>query len=534
MYKLLIADDEQIVLDSTKYIIEKNFCDITVAATARSGREAVEKAESINPDIILMDIKMPGINGIDAIREIRRRREAVIFIILSAYEQFDYAKEAVEIGVMEYLLKPVSREKLIHALQKSVEHINIEREKRKKELLLKEKLQTVLPILENGFIYSIVFFEDNKEELLNYKNIFNIAEDSGYIVTVEFGQDEKTGRLGNRIGLSVKSESFYQYFRDMLQKKCKCYIGPVMLNRIIVFIPAIWNADEYSMRVDAVNIGEYIYECLANKVDADFYIGIGRVHRNFSSISRSYEESLRAIKFLKSKGLMHIMDIPLLAVGTENYPIAKETQLLERLSCGDSQGCLSVFNGLFEWMVCEYANDRIKVNQRVTELLVLVQRMYAHYNSDDCSGVFPQDYLKELQLIDNLEDLRILCRRILESVSKSIKYIRDKNVSKIILKSMQYIKENYAKEVSLEDTAKEANISPHYFCKLFKEETGENFIEYLTNIRIEKAKEMLRETDCSIKEICYEIGYGDPNYFSRIFRKVAGMTPTEYRETLID
>src|SRR4051794_28088382 len=104
MFKILVADDENIVIESIKYIIEKNFDDVVIAGTARSGREAIEKAEALKPDLILMDIKMPGINGIDAIKEIKSSYSNALFIIISASEQFEFAKEAVNLGVFEYLL----------------------------------------------------------------------------------------------------------------------------------------------------------------------------------------------------------------------------------------------------------------------------------------------------------------------------------------------------------------------------------------------------------------------------------------------
>ena len=106
----------------------------------------------------------------------------------------------------------------------------------------------------------------------------------------------------------------------------------------------------------------------------------------------------------------------------------------------------------------------------------------------------------------------------------------DKRTNSTVDKAKEYINENYAKDISLDDVSREVDISPYYFSKVFKEETGENFIEYLTNIRIEKAKELLTETELSMKEICGSIGYSDPNYFSRTFKKNTGVTPTEYKE----
>lgn len=532
MYKLLVADDEQIVLDSIKFIIEKNFSDVVVSATARSGREAIEKAENIIPDLVLMDIKMPGINGIDAIKEIKSRLNNVHFIILSAYEQFEFAKEAIALGVTEYLLKPVNRDKIIETIKKNIENIRLEREKRNKELELKEKLESVLPILENGFIYSILFFDDYSKELERYKDIFEITEDGGYIMTVEFGERDTTGDIGNKIGLSVKSQSFYPYFRDLIKSRCKVLVGPVMLNRIVIFVPSDKSGDEYSQRLEAVEIAEYIYDKLSEKVEADFYIGIGRIYKGLESLTRSFEESLRALRYAADKGFVHIMDVPVEGGINSEYPYSKEKSLLDKASLGDTEACIKDFTYIFDWLTNEYAYSVSVIKKRLIEVIVLLHRLVWDYRVEGIELNNRQDYLEEFQLIDDLSELKVWCRERLEFITRTINEIREKKVSSLILKSRDYIGTNYASELTLEEVSREVNISPYYFSRLFKDETGENFIEYLTLVRIQKAKELLDEGVLSVKEICFQIGYGDPNYFSRIFKKVVGKTPTEYKERI--
>lgn len=129
MYKIMLADDEGIVIDSLKFIIEKEFAGDCVIEYAKTGRSVIELAERFRPDIAVMDIQMPGINGIDAMKEIREANHHTIFIIMSAYDKFDYAKEAINLGVMEYLNKPVDREKIVQVLKKAMHDIDRDREK---------------------------------------------------------------------------------------------------------------------------------------------------------------------------------------------------------------------------------------------------------------------------------------------------------------------------------------------------------------------------------------------------------------------
>ena len=151
MYRVMVADDEGIVIDSMKFIIEKEFGDTCQVECAKTGRSVIELAERFRPDIAVIDIHMPGINGIDAIREMKRFCTNTVFIVMSAYDKFDYAKEAIKLGVMEYITKPMEKMKVVSVLKKAMAQIDSEREKRSNELLIKEKLETVEPDLSMTF-----------------------------------------------------------------------------------------------------------------------------------------------------------------------------------------------------------------------------------------------------------------------------------------------------------------------------------------------------------------------------------------------
>ena len=140
MYRIMIADDEGIVIDSMKFIIEKEFGSACEVQYAKTGRSVIELAERFRPDIAVMDIHMPGINGIEAIKEIKQFSANTIFIVMSAYDKFDYAKEAIKLGVLEYINKPMDKIKVIDVLKKAMNLIDGEREKRSNELMIKEKL----------------------------------------------------------------------------------------------------------------------------------------------------------------------------------------------------------------------------------------------------------------------------------------------------------------------------------------------------------------------------------------------------------
>ena len=185
MYRVLIADDEGIMLEALKNIITANFGNECELAFAKTGRAVVELAESFRPDIAFMDIQMPGINGIQAIKEIRKFNSSVKFIIITAYDKFDYAKEAINLGVLEYLTKPIKWQMIVDVLERAMDQINAERKKRSDNLKIQEKLETVIPIVENGLINSMILKEDGgSNDLSYYRMLLDVRQQYAYVVLI--------------------------------------------------------------------------------------------------------------------------------------------------------------------------------------------------------------------------------------------------------------------------------------------------------------------------------------------------------------
>ncbi|HOP71905.1 MAG TPA: response regulator [Thermoclostridium caenicola] len=528
MLRILVVDDENIVLDSIRYIVEKHFDQVEVE-TARSGREAIEKAETVKPDLIFMDIRMPGINGIDAIREIKAVYPQVQIVILSACEQFEFAKEAVNLGVVEYLLKPVNRMKIVEIIQQAEQRIAEAREKKKLELEMKEKFEKVLPVLEHGFIYSILLYEDYNQELENYRRLLDLPDGPGYVMTLEFGEERQSGRLGNVIGSNVLSQSFYPQLRDIIKSRLNCVVGPVMLNRIICYVPVPEQHDDYEERLEAVEAGHYIIEKITRKVAASFRMGIGSIQRS-ENILTSYTESMRAIKHAKESEIVHIRDIPEEASSSQTFFNIREKQLLEKAVMGETAECLTLFSQIFDELAANTQYTIEDIRGRLLELVVLLHRQALEYDIEDRDVLRGRSYLKEFLSLDEPMILKNWCKELIETITAGIRAVRAKRCHHLISLAKNYIDANYHRDLSLEEVSREIGLSPQYFSRFFKEETGENFIDYLTRIRITEAKRLLRDQKLSVKEVCYQVGYNDPNYFSKLFKKATGFSPSEFRE----
>lgn len=529
MLRIMVVDDENIVIDSIKYIVEKNFDNVVVAETARSGREAIEKAEAAKPDLIFMDIRMPGINGIDAIREIKAVYPQVQIVILSACEQFEFAKEAVNLGVVEYLLKPVNRMKIIEIIRQAEHRISEAREKKKMELELKEKIERVLPVLEHGFIYSILLYEDYNRELKNYMRLLDLPEGSGYVMTLEFGEQRQSGSFDNVIGSSVLSQSFYPQLRDIIKSRLNCIVGPVMLNRIICYVPVSIRNDDYEERLEAVEAGKYIIERITKRVSASFRIGIGSIQK-CDNIMTSFSESIRAIKHANENEIMHIHDIPDEAKINQSLFNVREKQLLEKAVLGETGECLALFSQVYDELAANAQYTLEDIKGRLLELLVMLHRQALEYEVEDKDAMQGRNYLREFLGIEDPMLLKNWCKGQIETITAGIKAARMKRCHHLISTAMSYIDANFHRDISLEEVSRETGLSPQYFSRFFKEETGENFIDYLTRVRITEARKLLRDRKLSVKEVSYQVGYNDPNYFSKIFKKVTGFSPSDYKE----
>lgn len=524
MYRLLVADDEQIVLDSMRFIVEKHFAGKIMLEGASTGKEAIEKMEAFKPDIVFMDIHMPVIDGIEAIKEIRKRHKETIFIILTAYDYFTYAQEALNLNVLDYLLKPINKTKVVENISKAINILEEKMLSLQTELERREKFDRIVSYLENEFIYSSLLENEPYYNLNFYQDTFNLGLKYGYVMILNV-ENKEVGPKEENMDTSILKHEIYTIFRVRLKSLVKCLVGAVTLNRVIAYIPVREDEDEYSIRNRALAMAEEIKKELSVKVRIPYSIGIGRAY-NIENFTKSYEEADRAMK-LCGPCIAHISDKILVSSSVDLYPLNKEKLLIDKILAGDEAGAKLLFEEIFDWMHYNY-KDISKVKIRLYELSIVVLRALSYQGLEDITN--EQKTFMSIGENDDSNILKIDYQKNLGRLTSHMKNLQTKKANKLIGKVTKYVLENYAKDITLDDAAKEINMSYHYFSKFFKEETGQNFSDYLINIRIAKAKELLKDDSYSIKEICCLVGYKDPNYFSKIFKKCTGVTPTEFRE----
>jgi len=525
MAKLLIADDEYLVLDSLKMIISKNVENIDIVGTAGTGREAVEKAIELKPDIIFMDIHMPGIDGIEAIRQIKAAGSNALFVIITAYEFFDYAKDAINLGVSEYILKPVNKSKVIETLNNLCDTIRQNRRLLLREVELKEKINRIIPFIEGQFVSYQLFTLGTISDIEFYEDIFNMSLRQGYAVTVLFKSFEGKVREDN-FKLSLNKQNFYEKFSMELRRMCPCLIGNPLLDRITAFVPVAEKMDSYEIRNGSIRIARQIKERIKPCTDIDYTIGIGRSYEA-GSFSKSCNEAYMAASVPRGQSVMHYEDIIPSNNIPDTYPAQKEALFANRILTGNIQGAEEVFKDIYLWLIGSYSEDMDKLKSKLIDLLFVIEKALPYKVSSFSKS--KQSYILSILKTNSKEALGNQFLHIISGLSDEIQAQIRSEIDGIIPRVLKYLNNNYHREITLADAAKSVNISYYYFSKIFKDEVGKNFSDYLTELRIEKSMKFLENSRISIKEVCQKIGYNDPNYYCKIFKKITGMTPTEYR-----
>lgn len=528
-YKIMLADDEGIVIDSLKFIIEKEFGDSCTVEFAKTGRSVIELAESYRPDIAIMDIQMPGINGIEAMREIRATNQKVIFIVMSAYDKFDYAKEAIRLGVLEYITKPMEKTRIVAALKKAMEQIDRERDKRSNDLLIREKLETVMPIIESGLVYNLLFQEHFTEDIENYKQLLNLTTDRAYMLAAVCGESQEGNHMTDAVGSSVKLQEHDHTLREALKEAYPgVLLGMSMSNKLPGLVPCKEKQMSYEERIALIERSRELVRELRKRTQISFRIGISAI-APIEEARDSYKEAINAL-IMTTGSVAHVDDLPIGCAHEETYPLDLEKKLFSEVKNGDAAHAVATAESYFDVIEERYGDYLMNIRLKVLEFVLYAEHLA--YNSGGMTYEFRDraDYLPAVMEMTESASLR---RWFADKIGEACRNIGTKASEKslgAVEAAKAYIRSNYSRDISLDEVSQAVNISPYYFSKIFKEDVGEGFVEYLTGLRMDKARELLNTTEHSMKEICSMVGYADPNYFSRIFKKNVGVTPTEYKQ----
>lgn len=523
MYKVLVVDEEPGFIEDITEVINKNIDLAKVSGSATDGKTALEKARIILPDIIILDVKIPGINGLEVIKRVRKLIPNVHVVIASAYDYFGFLREALKLRVDDYILKPLNKANLIDILNDITMNIKKEEAISKEENENKVVFDDVMEYAEQSFIYSAIFKGNWENDYKKFKNLFELKS-YGFIINIEI--DMKNMLNSNDKDLSSE-KAFYSIKQVLYNKKYKGIVGPQISNQILVYVSVdekMLNSNGYKEKM--LDISEEIGRKLEKELEQKVHIGIGSIVP-LSDIHSSYEESILCLAG-RDDALTHIDDLDL--ARTIDYKEYKELEksLVKGIKDGKEE-VIDIFCSLLDKI--KDLNVYLRKN-KIIELLMLSCYSARNYGKSEVDYFDYQLVMDEIKSL-SASSLNTWATNKFQIIMKTIRNHNTEKVSNVVISmAIRYIEEHYQEQFTLDEVSKHVSVSSPYLSKLFKEETDYNFIEYLTNLRMNKAKEFILSGDMAIKEIGYAVGYQDPNYFSRKFKAIYGIAPTDYGKNM--
>ncbi len=497
MKRILVVDDEQPVVDHLVRIVERELADaFTVVGTASSGRETLEKVASLQPDIIVLDVRMPGLSGLDTIRELRRRGSLAAFILSTAYERFDIAREALELGISGYLLKPVTKDALGQALKTASDQLDRRAEEKRREFDGQEKDVQLRGYVVEAYLTGLMLGR-NDLGMRGLREWIGIDKPWGLIAVAAFVHSAQEGRKALDLVLQYKSRAF---------------CGPMASGRCLIF-QALGSASE-AEEAEAQLVATLRAAPGEHLQPENLRLGFARP-RLVEELAQAWPEAL-----IRLSGKTPAASARFASGGTFEEEEEFQTALME----GDQDRVRYCFEALL--VPFEAGNPSLSDRYRIVALLGwALGRLVALGYLEESVAHHGMDFDDLRQAADG-QEFCLLARSRLPAITGALS--RAQRWSVWVSRAMEYIRVNFGQPLTLDLVAERAGISAKRLSRLFVDELGQGFSEYLIDYRIEKAKVMLSLPGVSIKQVSKECGYSDPNYFARLFKKVTGKTPSDF------
>lgn len=496
--KIMIVDDEPLILSGIENIINNELNEYMEIAKAFDGIDALDKLECFIPDLIITDICMPEMSGLELIEKVIESGICSRFIILTGYADFGYARQALQYKALDYILKPIDKVKLVEILSSISKNFEQEQEK-----LIKQEVNKIREIM----LYDVKY----EESFLN-KSILSMIYPSLLYMVIIIQIEDNCSEFDTTIFDTVLTYFFNKYHFFSLQNK----------NQIVI----LCNFDKI---ISERELNKQ-FSCLKIKNNINIRsIGISGISGRIDSVHALYNEALRQMYFYKYSS--HIMtyeenDIKKVISKIDYRDIAK---ILEANSKEDMDALLNVYLARLLSIKCK---DKLHLDKLhsivISDVSIYLQNL--GLTLDTIFGV-NTDYDDDIINIIDDEQLKNSVQKILSEISNYLSEKEAKNrYSESVSKMVYYINNNYMKDISLDDIAETVNLHPNYASSLFKKEIGTSFIQYLNSYKIKKAKAFIKSNaELSLDKVAEMVGYENSGRFIKVFKKYCNITPGEYR-----
>jgi len=518
MYKMIFVDDEAIVRAGISTCVPWDEVGFQLSAVFEHGLEALEYIRENQVDVVLSDINMPRMSGLELSRVLGEKFPDIIVILLTGYDDFEYAQEAIRNQVREFILKPITRTELSSVLKTIKEELDRERDKRRTQDLLQAKLDQSFPLLKERFLCRLISDSVNIDKLPDRR---------------EFYQWVDLGSLYQIVVVKIPV-SWSELERFSLGEFLKGFTkeeDEVFFSRVEDLILLLQEYDHERLKTYTGTLTSEAFDFASNLDKSMISIGCGEVVNRISLLERSYQGACSAVDYSRSMGLSQVVTVE--EIRDRQAPSPEKlnhyaSEIMTHLKDGRAQDCLLILKTFTEYLESRYQTTR----QLSSIFLHLYTRISAFVR--DLDLILPDDPLSQLNpvVFESLSSAEDAFKSLIHDIDDQIGQRRNDALLSRIDRAKEIIQQKFRdKDFSLKDICRELFLSTSQFSLLFKEGTEMTFVEYLTLVRMEEAKQLLWSTDLKGYEIAESVGFSDPRYFSIIFKKHTGMTAMEYRRT---
>lgn len=519
MFNLIFVDDEFIIRNGISKCVPWGKNGFKLAGLFEDGQEAYNFVKENQVDVVITDINMPHMDGLTLSRILAEKYPKIMVLLLSGYDDFEYAQKAVKNHVREFLLKPITADELSQALELVKKELSLSRDQELKQEVMREKLKISFPLLKERFFNRLISGRLTHNNYLRRREYFrwNDLEES-YQVSV-IGVPESWSEL-ERITLQ-------EYVSGSIEDYDEVFFNT---NENLVLL--IQGNGKRELEAKTRKIIESTFHFIGSQDKEQISTGCGEVVENYAEISTSYSGAKNAFDYTKVLGLSQILSIKEVRGSTKMLPetfCLMLSDVIYQLKEGSRDNTVETMDKLFLYMEGHYLShdEAFSYYSRINHVLdVFIQEMGLYSDGDVIFSTHTLRYRTLKQAHEAFVNYII-------DIEKKIENRRHDTIISRIDKARDIISKRYVEsDFSLQDICDELYLSTSQFSFLFKEGTSQTFVEYLTFFRVEEAKKLLKLTDNKVYEIAENVGYRDPRYFSLIFKKQTGITALEYRKRL--
>ena len=536
MIKIFLVEDEIAIRKGIKNSIDWEKEGYEFVGEAGDGELAYPMILKTKPDILITDIKMPFMDGLQLSKLVRKELPATKILILSGYDEFEYAKEAIKLQVAEYLLKPISSAKLLDVLAQVKEVIRQEQEEKELIKKYKEDMKENRELEKERFLNQII------TQNLSLAQILETGESLGM---------DLSAPLYNVLLLKITENGGKQETYAEIESALDTLSGVFSFRRGVdewLFLLTADDAEKMERRIESCR---KTVRQITEKTDppVEYFGALGNPVERLREIKNSLKEAEKKFAFQYLKKWNQILEIPVRDVGLSENPQTEKKENEELLISSvqvDKLNHKIIENFIHTGLRREVSNfvDDYFMSLGEKSVQSLMFRQYVAMDFYLAAVAFLERLgfsskelvercgdLKEMeQVIQTIEQTKEYIKKVLDATLECRESVSRKRYSDLLKEAVSYIEHHYEEEdISLNQVAASVNISPSHFSTIFSKEMGETFIEYLTNVRMERAKQLLRSSTMKTAEIAYAVGYKDAHYFSYLFKKVQKCTPREFR-----